>query len=92
MLQCKVDYLYIFGRKDHAIALYFWDDEETDKEKSAAHIALDADIFKKNTLHQIADMLEISINACLEKINQKEKEDGRQEVYTESNQEAGRVA
>ena len=73
MIQCKVDYLSVLGRDEHAIALFFWDDEEKDKQEDAVHVALDADLFKKNTFHQIADMLEIAINSCLEKIPSKEK-------------------
>lgn len=92
MIQCKVDYLSIFGRDEHAIALFFWDDKEKNKEESAVHIAIDANLFKEGTFHQIANTIESAITKCLEKISKKEKDDGRQEVYSKSDQEAGSLA
>lgn len=80
MLECKVDYLAISGRDDHAIAIFFWDDQVENKEECAVHVAFDANVFKESTFHQIADILELSINTCLgriatkEKSNEKEKE------------------
>lgn len=85
MLQCKVDYLAIHGRNEHAIALFFWEEDAKDKESDAVHVALDANLFKEGTYHQIADALEIAINACFEKIGYREKTHGREKVDSESN-------
>ncbi len=68
MLQCKVDYLAIHGRDDHAIALFIWDDKDAN---DAVHIALDAEVFKKGTFHQIAETIEVAINSCFQAIAKK---------------------
>lgn len=78
MFQCKVDYLSAFGKQEHAIALFFWNN--LDKEKEVIHVAFDADIFKKGTLHQIADCIESNINACLQEFSRKKEEGSNQET------------